>query len=695
MQEIKHKDLIIEVADTGKFSVLLKGADLKKVDNQNANFEINVNGGEQLMLNENNFVFKGIDSSENTAVLAYECKRYPLEVEVKLDFIPNANVFTQTNTVKNTGDTPILLTKFSSSHIDGIANDEKAWYKHNLRMHICHSKWQGEGQWKTYTPAEIGLYPTTTHCWERETFKVNSIGSWSTAFYYPLVMIEDIDENRIWFMEIEGSHNWYLKFCSYGGYNDSNLTLEASGCDETFGGWHYELLPNETYTAERAIVGLAEGGFEEAVRELTIFKRQDSLIKYENDVIPIVFNDYMDCVWGNQHPDAVIPLIEKSAELGCEVFCIDGGWCANASGVKGLGDWHPRNELYGEVSLKELADKIKEAGMIPGIWLELDACEDTAYGFTMDEDSVIKRYNTPVGSGGRHFYNFCNEKVREYLTGRIAELYDMGFRYIKNDYNQSTGIGCTNNYEGDSPAEGLIQNNDAFLAFADELYVKFPGLVIENCSSGGLREDNKMLRHFALQSTSDQELYENNVSILMGSMAIMAPEKAGIWSYPYPAMLDEHKDFKVTDEYAAKMADGKQTVFNMATAMLGVLYQSGRVECCDEKNFALIKEGIDLYKKIRGYIPVSMPIYPLGMHNINEKEVTALGLLSEEKLIMTVWNLKDTTENVTVDLSKYIDNDARISNVYAASEKCCTLENRKFNVRLEGMEAVNICMDLK
>ena len=90
-----------------------------------------------------------------------------------------------------------------------------------------------------------------------------------------------------------------------------------------------------------------------------------------------------------------------------------------------------------------------------------------------------------------------------------------------------------------------------------------------------------------------------------------------------------------------------------------------------------------------------MPIYPLGMHNINEKEVTALGLLSEEKLIMTVWNLKDTTENVTVDLSKYIDNDARISNVYAASEKCCTLENRKFDVRLEGMEAVNICMDLK
>ena len=135
--------------------------------------------------------------------------------------------------------------------------------------------------------------------------------------------------------------------------------------------------------------------------------------------------------------------------------------------------------------------------MIPGIWFEFDACVENAYGYSLDDDAVIKRYNDPVG-GSRSFYNMKNKKVRAYLKERISELYDLGFKYIKNDYNKNTGIGCTNNYAGDSPAEGLKQNSDAFCEFINELYNEFPELIIENCGSGALRSDNKMLRNFTL-----------------------------------------------------------------------------------------------------------------------------------------------------------------------------------------------------
>lgn len=107
--------------------------------------------------------------------------------------------------------------------------------------------------------------------------------------------------------------------------------------------------------------------------------------------------------------------------------------------------------------------------------------------------------------------------------------------------------------------------------FIENLYQEFPNLMIENCGGGALRSDHKTLRHFALQSTSDQELYENNPSILMGSLLQYPPEKAGVWSYPYPVMYEEAADFKLTDEYIARMADGRQTAFNMITAMMGVL----------------------------------------------------------------------------------------------------------------------------
>lgn len=694
MKTLKMKNLYLNIADNGKFTVTDECSNINIIDNNDVNFELNAVERNPKPSKESGYEIKAIENDNNSAVIRYVCKKYMLEVCVRLDFIPNSSVYTQTNTVKNIGEESVLLTSFSSFRTDAVANDDAAWYEHDLKIHICHNKWQGEGQWKTYTPSEIGLYPTTTHCWEAESCKINSIGSWSTANFYPLVMVEDRDNGRIWFAEIEGSHNWLIKLNSCGGYNEPNLVFEASCCDEACGGWHCELNPGEEYTAERAVCGVLKGGFEEAVSELTAFKRYDTVIKHKNEIPPVVFNDYMDCVWCNQAPEVVAPLVEKAAAAGCEIFCIDGGWSENQSGNDGIGDWIPKKELYEKTSLKELAGIIKAAGMIPGIWLELDACYDNSFGCTID-DAVLKRYGSPIGDGGNYFYNFCNPKVRKYLLGRINELYDMGFRYIKNDYNKSTGIGCTNTYEGNSPAEGLIRNNNAFLDFIDEIYIKFPDLIIENCSSGALRDDNKMLRHFALQSTSDQELYENNPSIVMGSLAIMAPEKAGIWSYPYPTNLDNYMDFKITEEYEKQMEDGKQTVFNMVTAMNGVLYLSGRIDLCDEKNFELIKEAVRHYKEIRHYIPESTAVYPLGMLGINEKKVSALGLLSKDKLLLTVWNLKDVSENAEIDLSKYIGENAKISFVYAASEKKVIVDRCRLKTVLDSKEAVYVGIELK
>ena len=81
----------------------------------------------------------------------------------------------------------------------------------------------------------MGICPSTTHSWERESYKINSIGSWSTANFFPLVMIEDKKNKKIWYMETEGSHNWFIKLFSFGGYVEPSLAIEASGCDESNG----------------------------------------------------------------------------------------------------------------------------------------------------------------------------------------------------------------------------------------------------------------------------------------------------------------------------------------------------------------------------------------------------------------------------------------------------------------------------
>ncbi len=691
MKKYRLNDLTVFVYDNGKFFIDNgKNPSFEKTEtetkeaenNKRPNFEINIEGDEAIFLGNDGFSFDGASCDKKSLSLVYTCEQKGLEVTVTLEEIEN--VIVQTNTVKNIGDKPILLTRFSSAYIDRLFHlPDKAWYEQDLTIHICHNKWQGEGQWREYTPSQLGIYPSNNFPWARESHRISSIGSWSTANFYPIAVIENKTAQKTYFMETEGAQSWQIKLTGYGGYIIPNLAVEATSCDENLGGWHYKLKPNEKYSAPRAFYGVTDGGFEAAAASLNEFKRADSTIK--RSCPPLVFNDYMDCLWENQDPKLIIPLIKAAAAAGCEYFCIDGGWNTNKDG-EGFGDWIPKKDYYAETTLKNLADLIIENGMIPGIWLELDACSDTAELYRTDKDSVIRRYERPAGRGSRYFYNFKNEHVRRYLTERVKYLYETGYRYFKNDYNQSTGMGCTNNYDGSSPAQGLLENTNAFYDFIDSLYLKFPGLIIENCGAGAMRCENKTLKRFTLQSTSDQTLYKNNPSIVMGMEAFMPPEKAGIWAYPYPSVYNDC--YKATDEYINARADGKETAFNIVTGMMGVMYLSGRIDCCDEKNFALIKQGIDIYKDIRKYIPKSRPIYPTGKHVINTEEVASFGLLSDNRLMLSVWNMQKNDTDVKINLSKYISGDFKILRTYSHTKAPCSLNGGTLCVKLDGESAV-------
>ena len=277
MKTYTYNKTEIRIAENGKFYICPKGADIDIFPSERANFEIKLFGERQLNLSDDDFVFTGCKETKSGVVLSYTNKREGLEVTVCLD--ASEGVITQTNTVKNIGDEIVKLTSFSSAYIEGIASGEgKPWYDRDVCIHICYNKWQSEGQWESFSPRQLGLQPATSHNWERESYKINSVGSWSTGIYYPLVIVEDKEADAVWFFETEGAHNWFIKIASYGGYNEPNLSLEASSCDETNGGWYYDLKPGEEYSTERVMMGAVDGGFEEAAECLFIFVLQVEVV---------------------------------------------------------------------------------------------------------------------------------------------------------------------------------------------------------------------------------------------------------------------------------------------------------------------------------------------------------------------------------------------------------------------------------
>ncbi len=571
----------------------------------------------------------------------YKNEALGLSVKVELTRYEGTAAVRQINTITNNSDKEVLLTGFSSAAI---------MTSHGT-VALSMNRWQCEGQWQYLTDEDCGLIPASVHPWERNFYRIDSVGSWASGHRFPLTMKLG-DDGYAYFMEIEGGHNWMLEHIISGGMHNPVYSLEGSAAHEENGGWFYHLKPGESYSTRPAVWGRIRGGFEEAAQELCAYRRADSLVKHPDGVIPVVFNDYMNCLWGEPNRERLIPLIDAAAKVGCEYFCIDAGWHKNAlSAGARAGDWIVDNDKFGEGGLQGIFDYMKSKGLIPGVWFEWETVNSNAASYTLDEDCLLKRYDSVIP---RAFFNFRNEKVRAHLSSRVDELYHMGVRYIKNDYNATTGIGC-DDPAGNAPAQGLIDNFNAFVSWVDEVIAAHPGLIIENCGSGACRSEHGTLKHFWLQSTSDQEFYYLNPSIIAGTMAQMEPEKAGIWAYPMAVGYDERQGIVFDEAWQSRHADGEATIFNMVNGMCGVLYQSGRLDHADEKNLALVAEGIAAYKKMRADIVNAHPILPCGTHRLEWRGITAAGLENADKsrAYLAVWRIGGTDSEAKIDVSKY------------------------------------------
>lgn len=568
--------------------------------------------------------------------LPYRYEKVGLEVTAQVEMPEGLEVLCQRTSVKNTGKEPVRLTRLACANVTGIGLEGTPWYESDrFWLHYCTSGWQVEGQWHTRPLRELNLMPGSSHDFEMHTFRIQSYGSWSTGEYYPLFVLEDREKAECYFFEREGAQNWFMELSACGG-GDPELTVCLGGMDEPLG-WVYALQPGETYTSPKAVYGVVHGGFEQAIGALTAYKRRDSAVPTE---LKVTFNDYMNCLWARPSEKRLLPLIDRAAELGVKRFCMDDGWAIP-------GTWDPLEERYGAYGFDGIVRYIRQKGMEPGIWFEFERTNPQVASQFKD-DFVVRRDGIPLGEDTPKL-NLCCPEARQYLLDKIDRVYRAGIRFIKNDHNTSEGWGM--NISGESPAEGLVKKEQAFSAFIGELYARYPDLTIENCASGAMRCDHGTLRNFALQSLSDQENYLLFPSILIGQMACIPPEKAGIWSYPYPCPFGNLPSLELTEAQLSSHRDGRETVFNMVSAMMGHMYLSGRMDLADAENLAKIREGISLYQSYMETIPQRYPVFPAGRKPIYDRSFHALGLDGEEDMLLAVWALEEQT--VHLELSPY------------------------------------------
>ena len=568
-----------------------------------------------------------------------------LRVTSHLQVIGKLSALRSWTEVVNIGKEPVLLEYVSTAALPGASLGGSQTWDQKMRLHIADNTWGGECQWRSASLQDFGLSQVYSRVYDFTHFSLNRVsvsnqGSWSTLGYLPMGALENTETGETLFWQIEHNGSWHWEISDIA----KELYVLISGPTFREGHWSKRLANGESFTTVPATIGRVKGGLTCALRELNSVRRLIRLPHPDTERMPVIFNDYMNCLMAEPTTEKLLPVINAAAEVGCEYFVVDAGWFATLQETwwTSVGEWKESPDRFPNGGFVKVVDHIRTKGMVPGLWLEMEVVGITSpVAKKLPDAWFFQRDGRRVIDHGRYQLDYRNPEVRKHADGILDRVIrDYGVGYIKNDYNINAGPGT--NFQADALGDGLLDHNRAFLAWMDSVMERHPGLVVENCASGGMRMDYASLSHHSIQSTSDQTDYRLTGIIAAASASAVAPEQAAVWSYPL------------------KGAGEEETIFNMVNALLLRIHQSGRIHEIAPRSLALVKEGIAYYKTIRKLIRRGQPIWPLGLARFGAPW-TSFGIVSGKTTLLAVWRFAGKERTINIPLPELQGKKPQIS----------------------------------
>ena len=543
----------------------------------------------------------------------------------------DTNAIRTCTVVKNITDKEIVLEEVSAFSALGIGGKgiDGADELHFTRFFQSH---HGECQPKRYSFRELGLFRANAESQKRVAFA--NVGSWSTKEELPQGIIED-EKGGFTMFQIESCASWYYEIADV----CEQYYLYLGGANLPFGGWSKALKPQEEYRTVN--VALAFGNSLNGVLgEMTKYRRKIAGKSAVDAYLPTIFNEYMHLSWDSpteENTRLVAPVVAKT---GVKYYVIDCGWHNEEPGnliYPYVGQWKESKARFPH-GVRATTDFIRSLGMKPGLWIEPEIigihCEEMLAFY--DDDCFLQRNGRKIAVMNRYFLDYRNEKVRGYMTETIRRMVeDYGAEYIKFDYNEDCGVGT--DYLALCAGEGLELCAQAYLGWVQEMIERFPQVVFEGCSSGGMRMDYKTLSVFSLVSTSDQTNYLKYPYIAGNILSAVIPEQAAVWSYPVgcaaPGAPMTHDG-----AWVAENITNDRIAMNMINSFLGRMHLASHLELMNEEQLSIVEEGIAYYDTLTEAKKGALPYLPDGFTHFGAERVVS-GFKTEDKIYLAVWCL--------------------------------------------------------
>ncbi|KOG17675.1 alpha-galactosidase [Streptomyces viridochromogenes] len=563
-------------------------------------------------------------------------------------------------TLRNEGRTTLHLESVSSLTVGCLTPQDPAavdaadllWAENDW---LAECRWQRQPMRRT-TP---GVSGHVKYGHGKAGFALNGQGTWSSCGHLPMGGLTDRRTGRSWVWQIEHNGGGWRWECQE---HDRAAYVALFGPTDAHHGWRHPLEPGAAFrTVPAALSFSADGGPDAAFAALTRYRRAHRRPHADHRRLPVIFNDYMNCLMGDPTTDKLLPLIDAAAEAGAEYFVIDAGWYDGDNGGwwTTVGAWEPAASRFpGEKGIHEVLDRIRERGMVPGRWLEPEVIGvHSPMAKSLPDEAFFRRDGVRLTETGRHHLDLRHPAARAHLDQVVDRLVgEWGVGYLKLDHNIDPGSG-TSAHPGEAPGAGLLGHNRAHLDWLDGILDRHPQLVVENCASGGMRWDHALLSRLQLQSTSDQQNLQLYAPIAASAPTAVTPEQGAVWAYPQPEdSLDE-------------------VAFTMVSALLGRIHLSGHLPELGPEARALVHEAVAAYKTIRADLAEAVPSWPLGLPGWDDPWI-ALALHTPATTYLTVWRRPGGAATTTLRLPEQAGGAARAEVLYPAAGQTVAVWNR-------------------
>lgn len=345
-----------------------------------------------------------------------------------------------------------------------------------------------------------------------------------------------------------------------------HLAVEGGRVTGGISPWAFatDVGPGETLCAPSVVVA-AESDLDRASAQMQTAIATDWLPRTAaSDAVPVEWNHWWPYEDVEVDERVILANAAVAAQIGIEVSTVDAGWFGDADAGSDWqlqrGDWDRVNTQRFPSGLAALGEGIRRAGTAAGIWVEAEALGSVARARTVHADAVAHAapewrrdpsYGVMTVSLDPKEPTFLGYVCLGSPQGRAQvaaalerTVTEFGARWLKLDFNIDPDSGCQRTDHGHGAHDGLLRHYEGLYAVLDEFRGQHPEVILEACSSGGLRQDLGLARHVHCFFLSDPDYTEHHLQVLWGASIVLPPVALLHWSwsqwrgdYP-PAQLD-------------------------------------------------------------------------------------------------------------------------------------------------------------